>query len=86
MGEHLRVFTLYSILNFQLFSFPPSDDSRPDSPVRNSSSDLIVSDVVPIKKLLIQLQVDGNFKAVPCFDQMKCRVCCHKRKVPPGRR
>merc|ERR1711953_431147 len=36
--------------------FPPSDDSRPDSPVRNSSSDLIVSDVVPIKKLLIQLQ------------------------------
>jgi len=40
--------------------FPPLDDtpdgSRPDSPVRNSSCDLIVSDVVSIKKLLIQLQ------------------------------
>ena len=55
----------YIILQLQHFSFPHSDDtpgsSRPDSPVRKSSSDIIFSDVVSIKKLLIHLQVYESF-------------------------
>ena len=79
---------VFKIEKLQLFSFPPSDDtpdgSRPDSPVRKSSSDLIFSDVVSIKKLLIQLQVERLKLCSNSFIKLNAGFIITRGKVSPA--